>query len=265
VLAAFVPLACGADDGIPVFGGRSAAESVLEREMARIDSAAAAIDRIFQPLPVMRPAEEQALRRFTNAQHLARARSLGVARGLSAERLAGLEREGRLVRLESGERFVLRDLDHSQSLAVPGVRAVLAEIGDRFHRRLSTLGAPAFRIEITSVFRTAADQAALRRVNPNAAAGESTHELGATFDILYSAYSAPAEPIVAIDTTRAEGVGAFLRRYADVASERVAGRRSLELQAILGQVLIQMQREGRIMVTLERQQPVFHVTLARQP
>jgi hypothetical protein len=119
-------------------------------------------------------------------------------------------------------------------------------------------------MEVTSVLRSAADQEALRRVNPNAARGESTHEHGTTVDVLYSAFAAPLEPIVAIDAAEAGWAVGHLRRYADLAAERVAARRAMELEAVLGAVLLEMQREGKVMVTLERQQPVFHMTLAGQ-
>jgi hypothetical protein len=56
----------------------------------------------------------------------------------------------------------------------------------------------------------------------------------------------------------------YLRRHADVAAERVAGRRALELKAILGLVLLEMQREGKVMVTIEQLQPVYHMTVARE-
>lgn len=239
--------------------------TVLGREAARVDSAAEAIDSIFQPLPLLRAADEEALRRYSNAAQLERARALGVGRSLSEAELEALVVEGRLVRLEDGEHWVVRDLDHSQPLAVPGVHALLTEIGERFHERLADLGAPPFRMEVTSVLRSAADQAALRRVNPNAARGESTHEYGTTVDVLYSAFSAPAEPIVAMDAAEAESVSGHLRRYADIAAERVAARRAMEIEAVLGAVLLEMQREGKVMVTFERQQPVFHMTLAGQP
>jgi hypothetical protein len=49
----------------------------------------------------------------------------------------------------------------------------------------------------------------------------------------------------------------------DVAAGRVAARRALELKTILGEVLLDVQREGLVMVTMERRQPVFHLTLAR--
>lgn len=245
-------------------GGGSAVERVLQREVTRIDSAASAIDSAFQPLPLLTPPEEEALRTFLNARQLARARALGVERGLSADRLEALEREGRLIRLTDSEHWIVRDLGYSQPLAVPGVRALLTEIGERFHERLASLGAPPYRMEVSSVLRTASDQEALRRVNPNAALGESTHEYGTTVDVLYSAFSAPVEPIVEIDASGAEGAEPYLRRYAEIAAERVAGRRSLEMKAILGQVLVEMQREGKVMVTLERQQPVYHMTLASE-
>jgi hypothetical protein len=48
------------------------------------------------------------------------------------------------------------------------------------------------------------------------------------------------------------------------AAERVAGRRALELKAILGAVLVEMQDEGKVMVTLDRLQPVYHMTVARR-
>ena len=55
-----------------------------------------------------------------------------------------------------------------------------------------------------------------------------------------------------------------LIRYAAIAAERVAARRAMELRAILGEVLIELQNEGMVMVTLERLQPVYHMTVARR-
>jgi hypothetical protein len=269
-LAAFAALsACNApergDASESGAGAAAADEAALLAGMASIDSAAASVDSIFQPLPLLTPAEEAALRRFSNAQHLARARALGVGRALSAQRLVALERERRLVRLANSRHWTIRDLGHSQPLAVPAVQAVLTEMGERFHSRLAELGAPPFRMEITSVLRTKADQEALRQVNPNAALGESTHEYATTFDVLYSAYSAPFEPFTPISNPAAQGVESYLRRYADVSAERIAGRRALELKAILGGVLAGMQQEGKLLVTIERLQPVYHITVARAP
>lgn len=238
-----------------------AVDSVLALAIARIDAEAARIDSIFQPLPLLRPAQESALQRFDNARQLERARALGVGRMLPPERMRELLAGGSLVVLEDGEQWIIRDLDYSRPYAVPAVRALLTELGERFQARLAALGAPAYRLEVTSVMRTAGDQEALRRVNPNAAPGESTHEYGTTVDVLYSAFAAPVRPIVEIDPGVAEGLVLSLDRYAAIAAERVAGRRAHELKAILGEVLLEMQDEGKVMVTLERLQPVFHMTV----
>jgi hypothetical protein len=46
--------------------------------------------------------------------------------------------------------------------------------------------------------------------------------------------------------------------------ETAAARKSRELQALLGHVLSELQRSGDVLVTLERQQPVYHITVARR-
>jgi hypothetical protein len=251
----------GGETEVP--SGSGVAERVLAREVGRIQAEAARIDSIFQPLPLLRPAQEEALRRFDNARQLERARALGVGRLLPAAELERLRATGSLVRLGDTEHWVVRDMEHSQPLAVPAVQALLTTIGERFHARLRELGAPPFRLEVSSGLRTAADQAALRRVNPNAALGESTHEYGTTVDVLYSAFAAPSTPIVEIDSSGADWLEPHLLSYANLAAERVAARRALELKAILGEVLLELQNQGAVMVTLERLQPVYHMTIAR--
>ena len=240
-------------------------EVVLDREMARIDSAAAAVDEVFRPLPLLTPADEATLRRFGNAAQLGRARALGIERGVGDAELERLLAAGELVRLEDGDYWVVGSLDYSRALVVPAAHRMLEELGERFQERLADLGAPPFRFEISSILRSAAEQAALRRVNPNAALGESAHEYATTVDVLYSAFAAPVEPIVPVETGGRGELEPVLERYAAVASERVGGRRALELKAVLGEVLMEMQDEGRVMVTLERQQPVFHMTVADSP
>ena len=236
-------------------------QEMVAREVANIEAAATRIDSIFRPLPLLSSAEESNLRQFGNARQLAVARQLGIDRGATEEQIDRLLQQGELVELEDNEHFIVRDLDHSRALAIPEVRDLLNEIGTRFQSRLAELGAPPLRLEVTSVLRSAADQARLRQVNPNAAAGTSTHEFGTTIDIAYNAFSAPQEPYVAIGEDVPEWLRPHVRRFADVVLERVAARRSAELKAVLGEVLLEMQREGKAMVTLERQQPVYHMTV----
>ena len=113
------------------------------------------------------------------------------------------------------------------------------------------------------MLRTAEDQANLRRVNPNAARGESTHMYGTTVDLAYSSFRPPAEPVLDLDTAGAPWLEPHLRRVEDAATEAGAARMSRELQAELGHVLREMQSEGKVMVTMEVRQPVFHITVAR--
>jgi hypothetical protein len=254
-----------AEGAVPGAGDSLDAKDVLSRNLTRIDEEMAAVDSLFQPLPLLRSAQETALRQSPYREQLARARELGIDRGPSAARIDTLRRQGRLVPLNDSTHWVVRKLDYSQPLVVPALRAALTQIGERFHTRLRALDAPPFRMEVSSVLRTAADQRALRQVNPNAASGESTHEYGTSVDLAYSAFAAPAEPVVTVQAEEAPWTSAYLHRYQDVAAGQVAARRALELKAILGEVLLEVQREGLVMITLERRQPVFHLTLARKP
>lgn len=284
----------------------AAVEAALSAELERIAALADSVDQLFRPVPFLTPAQENGLRRYLNARHLARARALGIRPGADAARLESLLAEGRLVELEpSTEHWIVRPLDRSAPYVVPAVRAMLVELGERFQARLAAMGAPRYRFEISSVLRTAADQAALRRSNPNAARGVSAHEYATTVDVAYNGFAAPLRApghdhdrapgapasLSTLSTPGSPGsldssngvlvagpndaapaepqvyapwLAAYLERVEDRELERVAGRRAGELKAILGGVLREMQAEGKVLVTLERQQPVFHLTVGRR-
>lgn len=259
-----VLVACSAEKDAGAQRDARDIERALARESARIQTRADSIDAIFQPLPLLRPAQEAALRRFGNDAQLAAARRLGIEPNTPRASLERLVQAGRLVHIpDSTEYWVVRKLDHSSPYLTQDAADALREIGERFHRALAGLGLPPFRMEVTSALRSAEDQSALRRTNVNAAAGESTHQYGTTFDVAYSAFAAPAQrgtPTVA----GAPWLAAHLDWVAATLAESVAARRSREMMAILGNVLIEMQNEGKVMVTLERLQPVFHMTVARR-
>lgn len=240
------------------------AERVLAANLGRILAYADSIESALRPVPLLTPAQGRAFDRFNNAAQLAAARRLGVPQPVSNELRDRLLTEGRLVRLEDSEYWAVRDLDHSTALVTPDVVALLEEIGERFHERLDGLGLPPLRMEVTSVLRTAADQADLRRTNPNAARGASTHQFGTTVDVAYSSFRAPLEPVLAFETDGAEWLEPHLRRMEVLAAETGAARMSRELQAELGHVLRAMQEEGKVMVTMEVRQPVYHMTVARR-
>lgn len=236
-------------------------EDPLAVTLARATALADSIEDLLRPVPLLRPAQEAALRRHLNAAHVSRARQLGVRPADEAE-VERLVREGRLVQLpDSTSHWIVRR--GAAAYVTPDTRRLLERIAERFQSRIQERGLPPYRLEISSVLRTAAGQAALRRRNPNAAAGISSHEFGTTLDIVYEAYAPPAPLPEGLVPDAPPEMEPHLERVAALALESVSARKSRELQAILGQVLIDMQAAGDVLVILERQQPVYHITLGR--
>lgn len=275
LLLATTLVACAQESGVPAaqaqqaeqHDGRpdAAAQEAFADGVRRIRARAQTMDDALHPVPLLRAREEAALRRYVNRDQLERARQLGVPPSRDGAALEALQQAGRLVRLADSTRYwVVRELDHSHPFVTPDAHALLTEIGERFQARLAEMGLPPLRVEVTSALRTAASQAALRSSNENAARGTSTHEYGTTFDLAYSSFAAPADPIAPVDTPEAPWVAPYLHEMAALAAETVAARRSRELQAILGKVLRALQDEGKVMVTLERLQPVYHMTVAQR-
>lgn len=221
------------------------------RIAARADSAQAA----FVKARAMTREERAGLRRDVNARQIATAQSLGV-RARSEAEIARLRREGRLVSLDDSTRWwVLRDLDYSVPYVTPDAQSMLVEIGRRFHARLDSLGLPAYRMQVTSVLRTPEKQAELRGTNPNASRTVSAHEFGTTLDVSHVRFSAPEALATTSTRMQAEEVAAL---------EEAAKKHAVALQAELGRVLAEMRAEGKLRVMMERQQPVYHMTVARR-
>jgi hypothetical protein len=247
-------------------GARAGQGSHLQTVLGAAVALADSVHELLRPVALLTPADEEALRRYSNAENVRVARQLGVHPSSEAELRAALD-DGRLVRLEdSTEHWVLRP--DISPYVTPDAHALLVRLGESFQDRLREMGLPAYRYEISSVLRSPEAQAALRRRNPNAAAGTSAHEFGTTVDIVYEAYPAPADlpegllPEEVRERASSEEVAA-LERVARVVLERMAARKSRELQAILGEVMRDHQARGEVLVTLERQQPVYHITVAK--
>ncbi len=222
-----------------------------------IDTLSARLRRIDD----LKTAQEQVLRRARNTDHLAAARRYGVERSPTREDLNRLVESGALMRLEDNDFYWIQDLDLSVPYVTPSTAQALEEIGRRFHAALAERGLPPIRFNISSVLRTSESQQELRRINPNAARGVSAHEFGTTVDVVYHTYDLAPEVLgpglqhSRLDSLMDEVRGRSLRGLAMVYWQ--------ELQGLLGRILIDMQQEGILLVTLEREQPVFHLTLAR--
>jgi len=237
--------------------------ALMLSEAIRIsDRLAGSADRILRPLPVMTPSDEGALRRFLNDAHVASARALGV-RVSTDTMMDSLVAVGRFVELEdSTSRWIVRP-GASPARVVPGVRAMLEVLGERFQARLADMGLPPFRIEVTSASRTVERQARLRQSNANAAAGVSSHEFGTTVDLSYAAFAHPADLSEEVLRGVPPEFAPHVERMADLALESVSARKSRELGAIFSRVLREAQAEGIALVIYERQQTVYHVTVGR--
>lgn len=236
---------------------------VLLESGRRVDRLAGRADRVLSPMPVMTPAEEGALRRFQNAAHVAAARALGTRVSTEAVR-DSLLAAGALVQLEAGTRYWIVRGGSSSAEVTPDVRALLEILGRRFHERLAEIDLPPYRMEVTSSLRTSDRQQRLRLTNANAAAGVSSHEFGTTVDLSYAAFAPPADrPEEVLQEVPVE-LRAALEQIIDLSFESVSARKSRELGRIFSQVLNEAQNEGMALVIYERQQTVYHVTVARR-
>jgi hypothetical protein len=258
---ALVLAACGRE-APPSPPSRDPAQVALEETLVRALALADSVEDLLEPVPLMRPDEEEELRRFLAGPQLAASRRLGV-RALTRERIDSLAAAGIFVVLEdSTEHWILRRVRNRPTYVVPHLRALLVELGGRFHARLAEMGLPPYRLEITSVLRTEEGQAALRERNTNAASGVSTHEYGTTVDIAYTAFAPPARTPDPLVVPAPSNLRPYLDQVAALVLESASARKSRELQKIFGDVLREAQREGLVLVTFERLQPVFHITVA---
>jgi hypothetical protein len=244
------------------------ADAVAEaRSRAALEQRLGKIESVVQRLPGLIGSIRQDMRRHLNAAHVAAARSNGVGPVRDSAHLDALVDRGALVQLpEATYWWVLRDLNDSLPYVTPGTQAALEEVGRRFHARLDEHGLPPFRLDITSVLRTSDQQSALQSRNPNAADTTSSHEFGTTLDIAYLSFTAPqsldhrslaAEPD--------DQVSPPLRAEMTTRLNSLATLYAPHLEGELGAVLQQLERDGMVLPLRERGQPVYHITVARDP
>ena len=158
-----------------------------------------------------------------------------------ADREAAEQLKARLVKLEDTDTYVVDSLTHSIPYLIPSAKELLDLIGRNFQDSLAAKGLNPNKLIITSVLRTEADVASLRRRNQNASEN-STHRYGTTFDISYWRY-------VKIPDNNG-------RPYADVPPEY--------LRATLSQVLKDIHDiPGTCYIKYEKKQSCFHVTVRK--
>lgn len=156
-----------------------------------------------------------------------------------ADRDAAEHLKEKLVKLEDTDTYVVDSLTHSIPYLIPSAKALLDRIGETFQDSLRTHGLNPYKLVVTSVLRTEADVAQLRKRNQNASEN-STHRYGTTFDISYWHY-------VKIPEYRG-------RPYEDVPPEY--------LRAVLSQALKDLHDQpGVCYIKYEKKQSCFHITV----
>ena len=258
------PEAAAPEPAAPTEPGDAVAEA---RSRAALEKRLGEIEAGVQRLPGLIGSIRQDMRLHLNAAHVAAARSNGVGPVRDSAHLAALVDRGALVQLpESTEWWMLRDLNDSLPYVTPGTKAAMEEVGRRFHARLDEHGLPPFRLDITSVLRTSDQQSALQRRNPNAADTTSSHEFGTTLDVAYLSFAAPQSLDHRSLAAELDGqVSPTLGVEMTIRLEGLAKLHAPHLEGELGAVLQQLERDGMVLPLRERSQPVYHITVARNP
>ena len=141
----------------------------------------------------------------------------------------------RLVEVKTNENYIVDSLTHSVPYLIPSAKRELDAIGAEWADILQRNGLPHYRFRVTSILRTQEDIRALQRSGNINSVTQSCHCYGTTFDLAYMHYDK-------------------VTRMRDYVHED-------NLKLVLGQVLLNHQRAGKIYVKYEWKQSCFHITV----
>jgi hypothetical protein len=244
--------------------------ALVAADLENIDHVVDDAVAIYRNVPPLSEESAAALRRSRNAAHVAAAQRVGTSPVTNRADLERAATDRGLVRVESDSTRSVYAGRYSLPYLTPRAESAIDSIAVRFRRRLVAAGLPAFSITISSVWRSAEDQAALAEVNANATRGRSSHEYATTFDIPYRRFEYADRGGLVIPPP-SERLPVFLRAYVREESERRVRRRfghlveaePAALDAALGRTLVTLENDGVLLVIREVRQPVYHVTSAR--
>ena len=172
--------------------------------------------------------------RDTQAKQEQAAKALGLSTPPQNRQEAARMRS-QLALIKSNDNYIVDSLTHSIPYLVPAAAAELERIGEGFADILQRNGLPHYQFYVTSVLRTKEDIKQLQKSGNINATTNSCHNYGTTFDLAYFRFN---------KVTRT-------REY----------MHQDNLKLVLGQVLLNEQRAGRIYVTYEQKQACFHITV----
>lgn len=139
-----------------------------------------------------------------------------------------------LRKVDTNRNYVVDELTHSVPYLTPAAAAELDSIGEEFADILQRNDLPHYRFYVTSVLRTQQDVEDLQKSGNINASSNSCHCYGTTFDLAYARFEK-------------------MSRGDEYMTED-------NLKLVLGQVLLNRQRRGRIYVKYEKKQSCFHIT-----
>jgi len=172
----------------------------------------------------------------SNSVQLVAARRWGVSP--VRDRRDAEARKSELVFMAASPYYHVDPLSSSIPYLVPRAALLLHDIGQAFFDSLQVKGVPLHRFIVTSVLRSQADVARLRRTNTNATE-HSCHLYGTTFDIAYNRYETVSDP--SLPPCRSV--------------------RNDTLKFILSEVLRDMRERHRCYIKYEVKQGCFHMTV----
>jgi hypothetical protein len=140
-----------------------------------------------------------------------------------------------LVEIKTNDHYIVDSLTHSVPYLIPAAKRELDAIGAEWADILQRNGLPHYRFYVTSILRTQEDIKYLQRSGNINSVTQSCHCYGTTFDLAYMRYDK-------------------VTRTRDYMHED-------NLKLVLGQVLLNHQRAGKIYVKYEAKQSCFHVTV----
>ena len=141
----------------------------------------------------------------------------------------------RLVEVMTNANYIVDSLTHSVPYLIPSAKRELDSIGVEWADILQRNNLPHYRFYVTSVLRTQEDIKYLQRSGNINSTTQSCHCYGTTFDLAYMRYEK-------------------VTRTRDYMHED-------NLKLVLGQVLLNHQRAGKIYVKYEAKQSCFHITV----
>ena len=140
-----------------------------------------------------------------------------------------------LVEIKTNDNYIVDSLTHSVPFLIPSAKHELDSIGEEWADILRRNNLPHYRFYVTSVLRTQEDIKYLQRSGNINSVTQSCHCYGTTFDLAYMRYNK-------------------VTRTRDYMHDD-------NLKLVLGQVLLNHQRAGKIYVKYEAKQSCFHVTV----